>query len=57
MKKGIVSNMLSGIEKKTNIFGSGPSSAEHLNSIKVVPSPNRKFVVSYDVTGIIHFWE
>ena len=49
--------MLSGIEKKTNIFGPGPSSSEHLNSIKLVPSPNRKFVVSYDVTGIIHFWE
>lgn len=56
-KKGIVSNMLSGIEKKTNMFSTGPSNSEHFNNIKVMSSPNRKYVVSYDINGIIHFWE
>ena len=56
-KKGIVSNMLSGIEKKGSIFGTAPSLSDHINSIKIVPSPNRKYIVSYDINGVIHFWE
>ena len=51
------SSMLSGIEKKSSMFGQGPDLAEHLNPIKVLSSPDRKYVVSYDVNGIIHFWQ
>lgn len=50
--------MLSGIEKKgVNVnITEGLNPANHLNSIKVLPSPGKKFVVSYDVNGGIHFW-
>lgn len=50
--------MLTGIEKKgVTVGGDGPDHASHVNSIKVLPSPARKFVVSYDSNGVIHFWQ
>ena len=56
--KGIVSSMLTGIQKKgVNVnIAEGPNQAGHVNPIKVLPSPGKKFVVSYDVNGVIHFW-
>lgn len=56
--KGIVSNMLQGMEKKsvTINIGEGVNHAEHVNPIKIMPSPGKKFVVGYDVNGVIHFW-
>mgnify|MGYP001157927167 CR=1 FL=1 len=56
--KGIVSNMLQGMEKKsvTINIGEGVNHSEHLNPIKIMPSPGKKFVVGYDANGVIHFW-
>ena len=39
------------------MFGQGPEPSDHINPIKIMPSPNRKYVVSYDANGIIHFWQ
>ena len=49
--------MLSGIEKRSSMFGQGPDPSEHLNSIRIKPSPDRRYVVSYDVNGVVHFWQ
>ena len=56
--KGLVSTMLMGMEKKsvTLNIGEGPNPATHLNPIKIMPSTGKKYVVAYDVNGVIHFW-
>lgn len=35
----------------------GPNPATHVNPIKILNSPGKKYVVSYDSSGVIHFWE
>lgn len=49
--------MLSGMEKKgVTINVTEPSHADHVNSIKILQSPGKKYVVAYDYSGVIHFW-
>lgn len=49
--------MLHGIEKRDNNLKTSEMELwEHANAIKILPSSNRKYVVSYDINGTIHFW-
>ncbi len=52
--KGLVTSMLKGIEKKEWSFGDHPKPEEHLNTVKVVRT--RGNYVSFDLNGVIHFW-
>jgi hypothetical protein len=54
VEKGKVDWARKEIEKK-GVGSVDPS--VHTNPIKILPSRNGEFVVSYDVNGGIHFWK
>lgn len=51
----MVTSLLKGIEKKDWSFGDHPKADEHVNTVKVLKA--RGTYVSYDLNGIMHFWE
>lgn len=53
--KGLVNNMLKGIEKKEFTLGDHPKPDEHLNTVKV--GRTRGSYVSFDLNGVVHFWK
>lgn len=55
--KGIVSNVLSGLQKKAVSINVGEvKMVDHLNPIKLLQSPGKKFITAYDWSGVVHFW-
>ena len=51
----MVANFTKNIEKKDSLFGVPPSEEEHVNFIKVIDVGG--LPVSYDTSGVIHFWQ
>lgn len=52
---GMVTSLLKGIEKKDWSFGDHPKQDQHMNTVRVVRT--RGSYVSYDLNGLVHFWE